>query len=632
MSVVDSGWRRARVVAFVCLLGLLSARLAAQTGTAARPNFLVITCEDMSPDLGCYGDPAAITPNLDALARKGNRYTAAFANGPICSPARTALLFSMYQTSLGAGNHRSRANTPEGLLGFATHLRAAGYFCTNHPKVDYNTPVAWEVERATYDRGRDWRARSDVDQPFLSIINIEVTHQSYTSVLPHEQYRERVRSRLLPEEVHDPADVVVPPYFPDTPAVRKELARYADCVTMMDRRVGEILSELEADGLAESTIVVFFSDHGAGHPRHKSTPFASGLRVPMIVYCPPGFEGVLRVPPGGVCRDLVTFIDIGPTLMNVAGVAVPASMHGVAVLGEGVRPREYAFGALDRRAESFGLSRTVTDGRYVYIRNYLPHLPIGQPKGYGFPSAIYQELSRLHRSGRLEGAALDYMSPSAPEMLFDLESDPYETLNLVDRAELRPVLDRLRSAHREQIRAYTDLNFVPESELARRAGDRAWASLAAELPLEDIYVTADLVGRGAGSAGELVRRLEDADPVVRWWAVVGLRNALQDGAARESAVAAIERALRDRSALVRIEAAGALLSVNVEHGEARRVLLEGIAESDQRLAHRAGRHAQLLRLNGDEFAAAVSEAAQRHRTEWIREVSAAIGRQRAGLE
>ncbi|MEM7623843.1 MAG: sulfatase, partial [Planctomycetota bacterium] len=335
------------------LIALLASLTIAAFGIKAtaedRPNFLLITSEDMSPNLGCYGDADAITPHLDRLALRGNVYSAAFANAPICSPARTALLFSMYQTRLGAGNHRSRANTPPGLLGFASHLREAGYFCTNHPKVDYNTPDAWKIERATYDRGRDWRAAGRKGRPFLSIINLAISHQSYTSVLPHDAYRTSVRAKLPPNQIHNPANVAVPPYFPDTPAVRKELARYADCVTEMDRRAGAILARLEADGLADDTIVFYFSDHGAGHPRHKSTPFASGLRVPFIVACPPRFRHLLRAPLGGVCDDVVTFIDIGPTLLSLAGVPVPHHMDGTPFLGPNAAPRDLAFAALDRR-------------------------------------------------------------------------------------------------------------------------------------------------------------------------------------------------------------------------------------------------------------------------------------------
>ncbi|MEO0631592.1 MAG: sulfatase, partial [Planctomycetota bacterium] len=328
-----------------------------------RPNFLVITSEDMSADLGCYGDPNAITPNLDDLARRGNAYTSAFATGPICSPARTALLFGKHQTSLGAGNHRSRANTSAELLGFAAHLRQAGYFCTNSPKVDYNTPRAWDIERATYDRGVDWRSPERAGRPFLSIINIAVSHQSYSSVLPFEKYRVGVRNKLPASWVRDPADMRVPPYFPDTPAVRKELARYADCVSFVDLQAGQILDRLKSDGLHESTIVIYFSDHGAGHPRHKSTPFASGLRVPFIVYCPPRFQHLLRAPVGSMCDDVVSFVDLGTTLLHLAGVEVPGDMHGTPFLGEAKEHRAFAFGALDRRAESFHLARTVTDGR-----------------------------------------------------------------------------------------------------------------------------------------------------------------------------------------------------------------------------------------------------------------------------
>ncbi len=626
-AAVWIGVVRAAVLSVVACV--LVPRAMGAEAAGDRPNFLLITSEDMSPDLGCYGDAHAVTPNLDGLARLGNRYSAAYANAPICSPARSALLTGMYQTRLGAGNHRSAANPPAGLVGFAAVLREAGYYCTNHPKVDYNVVGAWDVERATYDRGQDWRDARRDGRPFLSIINIEVSHQSYTSVLPHEAYERRVRAKLPVADLRDPADVVVPPYFPDTPAVRRELARYADCVSLMDRRAGEILDRLREDGLADDTIVMYFSDHGAGHPRHKSTPFASGLRVPLIVYCPPKFEHLLRAAPGSVVDDVVEFIDVGPTLLHLAGIEVPAAMDGEPFMGAGAVRGELAFGALDRRAESINLSRTVTDGRHVYVRSYMPHIPIGQPKGYGFPSAIYKELWRLHRAGGLPAGAAAYMAPPPAEMLFDLVEDPFEVRNVAGEARYADVLARLRAAHEEQIRRVRDLNFVPEEELAARAGDRPWVDLAGELPLEDIYGAAALVGRGLRVAPRQAALLAHPDSVVRWWAVVGLRN--QD-MSMTTIRSALERSLRDDSELVRTEAAAAVLAVDPGHEAAREVLIAAIGSARRAAAHRAARAAQLLRMHDDGVISAVGAAAGGHGTEWLGEVLAALRRQRAGLE
>ncbi|MEO1535962.1 MAG: sulfatase, partial [Planctomycetota bacterium] len=557
-----------------------------------RPNFLVITSEDMSPNLGCYGDPNAITPNLDELARRGNAYKSAYATGPICSPARTALLFGRYQTSLGAGNHRSRAETPQNLLGFASHLREAGYFCTNAPKVDYNSSRIWEIERATSDRGAGWRHPEREGRPFLSIINIAVSHQSYTSVLPFEQYRTQVRNKLPPEWVRDPAEVHVPPYFPDTPAVRKELARYADCVSLMDIQAGEILSRLHEDGLAEDTIVIYFSDHGAGHPRHKSTPFATGLQVPFIVYCPPRYAHLLRAPAGSMCEDIVSFVDIGPTLLHLAGVEVPESMHGVPFLGENAQPRSLAFGALDRRAESFHLARTVTDGRHVYIRSYLPHIPFGQPKGYGFPSAIYQELARLDRTGFLEGAAADYMRPHRPELLFDLLEDPFEIRDLSSEESYAVVLESMRRANERHVRSIADINFIPEEELARRSDAEAWADAVSRDTLAVVHAAASLVGGGESVVTAQLDYARHSDAAVRWWAIIGLRS--QSSHATDEA---LMTAMADESPAVAIESAAAAAARGLEPVRSRLLLLQHVRGTNPRHAHRAARALQLLRQN-----------------------------------
>ncbi|HYE76341.1 MAG TPA: sulfatase, partial [Blastocatellia bacterium] len=260
--------RFAAITAFILIgLMLFASQAMAQ---ASRPNILWISTEDMSPDLGCYGDSYSMTPNIDRLAQQGMRYTNAFATAPVCAPSRSAIITGMYPTTIGSMHMRSKAVPPAGIKAFTEYLRAAGYYCTNNSKTDYNfeAPPSHRPPDTVWDESSNsahWRKRSDKGQPFFSVFNIMVTHESQIRVTD-DQYKKNT-VRLKPEEFHDPSKAKLPPYYPDTPLVRKDWARYYDNITAMDYIVGDILKQLEEDGLAENTIVFFWGDHGRGLPR-----------------------------------------------------------------------------------------------------------------------------------------------------------------------------------------------------------------------------------------------------------------------------------------------------------------------------------------------------------------------------
>ena len=248
-----------------------------------RPNILWITAEDMSPVLGCYGHPDAITPNLDRLARQSVRYSHAFASAPVCSPSRSCLIQGSYPTSLGTQQMRSGFPLPAYMRGFPTILRQSGYFTTNNVKTDYNSGNYKEIIASSWHENSDkahWRLNSDSSKPFFSVFNLMTSHQSRTMVWPYERFEEEIQIKLSKEEIHDPDEITLPPYYPDTPIIRKSVARFHDCVTAMDKEVGEILSQLDEDGLSENTIVFFYSDHGSGMPRHKRALLDSGMLFP----------------------------------------------------------------------------------------------------------------------------------------------------------------------------------------------------------------------------------------------------------------------------------------------------------------------------------------------------------------
>ncbi len=319
---------------------------AAKAASAELPNILWITAEDLSPDLGCYGNRYAATPHLDQMAQEGVRYTNAFATAPVCSPARSCLITGVYATSLGTHNLRSAFPLPHNVVGFPMLLRERGYYCTNNVKTDYNTSDEQRLIQESWDdcsATAHWRNRAE-GQSFFSVFNLMETHQSRTSVWSFDEFEEKIGSQLPRDSRHDPDAVPVPPYYPDTPLVRRTLARYYDCITVMDLKVGQLLKQLNDDGLADSTIVFFYGDHGAGLPRGKRVLFDSGLRVPLLIRVPPRFRQRVPSTPGAVEAQLVSFVDFPPTMLNLLGIDAPGYMQGRPFLGPRIKaPKKRCF-------------------------------------------------------------------------------------------------------------------------------------------------------------------------------------------------------------------------------------------------------------------------------------------------
>lgn len=464
------------------MAGALAAGLVEGLGTEApneRPNILWISCEDIGPDLGCYagiapGAEYARTPNLDALAAQGRRYDRAFAVAPVCAPSRSSIITCMYPTAIGTMHMRSRGVPPPDVRCFTEYLRAAGYYCTNNSKTDYNfeCPVsAWDESSPT----AHWRNRPDASRPFFAVFNLLVTHESQIRA-PEEVYQRNMRD--VPEDLrHDPARAPLPPYYPDTPLTRRDWARYSDNITAMDFQAGRILAELEADGLARSTVVFFWGDHGRGLPRAKRWPYDSGLWVPLIARWPG------RIAPGSVNSALVTLMDLGATVLQLAGVRLPAHLHGKPFMdaGGGDLPgRPVVFGHRDRMDEAEDTVRTVRDARYRYIRNLQPGRPYAQHIAYQEEMPTMKELRRLHAEEALErgqGKVPSLLTPAQrhflrttkpPEELYDLQEDPHEIRNLAKDPAHRGTLARMRRELDAWMRSTGDLGLMPEEELEAR--------------------------------------------------------------------------------------------------------------------------------------------------------------------
>lgn len=535
------------------LLGVVFALIAAD-----RPNVVWIVSEDNSPKLGCYGEPLARTPVLDALAKQGVRYTNARSAAPVCAPSRCSIITARFATALGTQNMRSRWPLPEGVRYFPEYLRDAGYYCTNNDKTDYNVgndriKEAWDESSKT----AHWKNRP-VDKPFFAVFNTGLTHESSL----HK--REKLTT--------DPAAVRVPAYLPDLPAVREDLAQYHDRIVLMDAFVGTKLKELEEAGLLDSTIVVYYSDHGGAIPRGKRFLYDSGTRVPLIIRVPERFKDLAPQAAGSVCADQVSLIDMGPTVLSWCGVTLPSGIHGRAIAGPARSPAPaVGFSFRDRMDERLDGSRAVYDGRYVYIRNYHPLVPNGQYLDYLWKAPSMKAWADAFATGSLTPTQALFFQPKPVEELFDSISDPDNVVNLVADPARAGELTRLRAALHDRLLAIRDTGFLPEALLHTLRADQPAATYAADDTRFPIARLIPLIDRMQiqRDAALVDAALADAHPAVRWWGAscaallpqepVGLAALLKD-TTPAIRITAAENILRRRQDLAAIAVVNAVLA------------------------------------------------------------------------
>ena len=526
---------------------------------ADRPNILWLTSEDHGPEMGCYGDKNARTPNVDALAAKGMIFRRAWSVAPVCAPARTAIITGLYPSSSGGLHMRSMVPLPDNLKLLPQYLREAGYYCTNNSKEDYNVRKPRELWNESSGMAH-WNKRA-ADQPFFAIFNSTKSHESQLRTRPHKQ-------------VADPANMRVPAYHPDTPEVRQDWAQYYDKVSEADADAGKRLKEIADAGLAEETIVFYYGDHGSGMPRSKRWPCNSGLHVPLVVYFPEKWQHLApkEYAVGGKSERMISFVDLAPTVLSLAGIKPPAWMQGHAFAGKfQTEPQPYLFGERGRMDERMDLVRSVTDGRYVYLRNYFPHVSQAQRVAYQFETPTTRVWRKLFDAGQATDAqSIFWREPKTPEELYDLQSDRDEVRNLAASTEHRAILEKLRGAQREHLVAIRDICFLPEGELHSRAEGSTPYTLARDAqkyPQARIVAAAELASNLSPTAlPELAKLLKDQDSAVRWWGALG--HLMRGRAAVASSEGVLLEALRDGSPYVRIVAAQALGQYGQDDGRA----------------------------------------------------------------
>lgn len=563
----------------VLWLGLSAAHLAAAHGAMGAdgaagadgakqpPNILWITSEDNGPQLGAYGDRYADTPHLDQFAARSLLYRTCWSNAPVCAPARTTIISGMYPTSTGGEHMRSMARLPDWMAMYPAVLREAGYWCTNNSKEDYNLQQPRDLWHQSSAQAH-WRNRPDDGMPFFSVFNFTVSHESQVRKRPHRP-------------VHDPAEAPVPAYHPDTPEVRRDWAQYYDKMTEMDAQVGQVLAELQADGLAESTIVFYYGDHGAGMPRSKRWPYNSGLHVPLIVHVPEAYRPLAPddYQRGGTSERLVAFVDLMPTVLSLAGIEPPDYLQGRAFMGKYVAPpNEYLFGFRGRMDERYDLVRSVTDGRYVYLRHFMPHEIYGQHISYMFQTPTTQVWERMFREGKLNEAQSRFWQPKEVHELYDLRSDPDEVHDLADDPAHAATRERLGTALRQWMLQVRDVGLLPEGEMQRRSEGTTIYAMGhdpEQYRIERVLNVAEIASDVRTRPIERLRRAAmDSDAAVRYWAVLGLTIRGPEVARESESV--LQRSLRDDSPDVRVAAAEGL----ARYGDAQlqKQALEVLAE------------------------------------------------------
>ena len=522
-----------------------------------QPNILWITCEDLSPILGCYGDRVANTPNIDLFAQNAVRFTNAYASAPICTPARSSLITGVYASSMGTHHLRGVVPKSDKIKCFTEFLRERGYYCTNNVKEDYNFITPEEAWDESSDSAH-WRNRKP-EQPFFSVFNFMVTHQSQTRY-GIEKLNE-INSTLDEKDRINPDDVEIPPYYPDTPIVRNNIASLYTQVHIMDKKFQEIINQLEEDGLRENTIIFFYSDHGTGLPRGKGYLHDTGIKVPLIIEFPEKYKHYSPAKAGAFSDELVNFIDFPPTVLSLTGIDPPKYMQGNPFLGQYRKnSNDYVISIRDRRDEVLMFSRSIRTDKYHYIRNFLPHRPRMQRNFYSEITPIRQELRRLDNLGLLQSNEDWLMEDSVPvDELYDTETDPHELNNLAQEAEHLEIMELLKRNLFSWMVETKDLGLVPEYEMIEKSKDGApYDTFSGNFDPKPILDLVDKIGRGKQHIDSFNFALQSSNPVYRYWGATGLA-ALGQNAVESKEL--LQSTLNDPVPYVRFAASEAICNI-----------------------------------------------------------------------
>ena len=530
-----------------------------------KPNILWITIEDTSPQfVGCYGNPWVKTPTIDSLAKKGIRFTSAFATGPVCSSSRSSIITGLPTEILGTGHHRSQYNIPDEIKGFPYYLRKAGYYTSNNKKTDYNIGnVKRFINEAWDDCSGEagwWNRKGN--QPFFSVFNFLSSHQSRTMTNPWLWYEKNVLHKLNTEEQTTPEEFDMPPFYRDTEQMRRHFSRVYNSINLTDKEISKLLARLESSGLKESTIIFFYADHGEGIPRGKTNPIALGYRVPFIIWFPEKYQHLNPWGSRVVTDELVSFHDLAPTILSIANVDIPDYMTGRPILGsKRTKSDKFIYMSRNRIDETPDLARSVTDGKYIYTRVFLPRYPVLKYQKYGDVSDIVQIIRHDYLKGYLNDVQSKMLEARPVEYLFDIENDSWEINNLANDKNYHKVLKKFHNEMLKRAITIKDVHFLTEKMMVDNAGETTPMEIRQDeaiLPIKEVVEMADWVGRGEAYLNEQIKGLSHSSPLIRYWALVGLN--MQSKNVLRTYMGKISPLMQDDDVSVAIEAASLLES------------------------------------------------------------------------
>ncbi len=535
------------------------------------PNILWLTSEDNSPLFGCYGDTFATTPNFDKLASEGFLYTHAYANAPVCAPARNTIITGVYASSGGNQHMRSQYPKSDIVVPFPVFLREAGYYCTNNSKTDYNTNSIKPSEIWDESSNKAHYKNRAPGQPFFAVFNSTISHESCLhDSIPDENLR------------HSMENVPLPPYHPSTPAIKHDWAQYYDKIEEMDQWVGEKLKELDDAGLTENTIVFYYGDHGGVLARSKRFLYETGTRVPFIVRIPDKYKHLFPGErSGSAINRIISFVDLAPTLLSIIGIPIPEFMQGNAFLGEQKSDDpSYAYMFRGRMDERYDMSRAVRDHKYRYIRNYMPFRIYGQRLEYLWRAPSVRSWEQAFRDGQCNESQSIFWNTKPVEELYDTENDPWEINNLAGKPEFQEVLIRMREANRSWVSRIKDTGFIPEADRIDRPGEESIYDYmrSGAINPEPVIDAAETATLGKKENLSLLKSfLENEEPAIRYWGATGLLILGKDALpAREVLI----NALSDESPNVVIVAAETLFNLG-EKELARNALIQTLKNPNQ---------------------------------------------------
>lgn len=536
------------------IISSLAILALSSTATAAdKPNFVWIISEDNSHHyLEHFFPGGAPTPNIVAMADHGVTYDHAFSNAPVCSVARSTLITSCHAPRIGTQYHRrsAMAPMPEGVRMFPAYLRDTGYYTTNNSKTDYNATPGKDVWDISSNKAH-WRNRK-AGQPFFHKVSYGQSHEGSLHFSRQQMENQKTTT--------DPTTVALPPYHPDTPTFRYTHARYRDNIRTIDGLVGKVLAQLEEDGELENTFVFYFGDHGGVLPRGKGYAFESGLHVPLVVRIPEHFKHLANAKFAARAKGFVSFVDFGPTLLNLAGAEIPNGIDGRPFLGENiawdeVEARDTAFGYADRFDEKYDLVRTLRKGKFTYQRNYQPFNFDSLQNDYRYKMIAYREWRDLYQAGKLDAVQSQFHEPRAAEALYDIETDPHEVNNLATNPKYAETLGAMRTLLTGQVKAINDLSFHPEPHMVEAALENPVAfGKARAQEITSLIDLADLQLIPFKDAREKLKAaLKSENPWRRYWACIVASTHGKPAAELTASIA--ELAAEDPNALVRTRAA-----------------------------------------------------------------------------